>query len=112
MAEPNIRSIAFPTLDENQIADLGRCTAAAPRMCREGETLFKVGDCDFAFYIVKSGEIEILDYSGDEPRTVTVHHKGEFTGDVSHLTGNPSVVTAVARGETEVYEISRDALRR
>src|SRR5262249_30718911 len=45
------------------------------------------------------------------PRLVTVHQPGEFTGDVSHLTGNPAVVTAVARGDCEVLEIAAGALR-
>jgi thioredoxin reductase (NADPH) len=43
---------------------------------------------------------------------IVVHRKGEFTGDVSHLTGLPSVVSAIARGDCEVYEISSEALRR
>ena len=68
------------------------------------EMLFAVGERDFKFFIVRSGEVEILDYSGDEPKTVTVHRKGEFTGDISHLTGLPAVVSAVARGDCEVYE--------
>src|SRR5205085_899093 len=33
-------------------------------------------------------------------------------GDVSHLTGTPAVVSAVARGPCEVYEVSGEALRR
>ena len=37
---------------------------------------------------------------------------GQFTGDVSQLTGGPAVVSAVARGDCEVYEVSGDALRR
>src|SRR5439155_24250436 len=61
---------------------------------------------------VKSGEVEIVDHSGDQPKTVTIHCKGQFTGDVSHLTGNPAVVSAVARGDTEVYAVSGDVLRR
>ena len=112
MAEPDLRSVAFPTLDEAQVADLARCTDAAPRSYRDGQTLFAVGDRNFKFFIIKSGEVEIVDYSGDGPRTVTVHHKGGFTGEVSHLTGGPSVVSAVARGGCEVYEVSGDALRR
>jgi len=64
------------------------------------------------FFIVKSGEIEIVDHSGDEPKTVTVHRKGQFTGEITHLTGNPAVVSAIARGDCEVYQISGDALRR
>jgi thioredoxin reductase (NADPH) len=111
MSEPNLQSIAFPILDDTQIAELGQCTAAEPRSYKDGQTLVQVGQRDFPLFIVKSGEIEVIDYSGDEPRTVTVHRKGGFTGDVSHLTGAPSVIGLVARGDSEVYEISRDAVR-
>jgi len=111
MAEHDLHAIAFPTLDETQIAELSRCTSATPRVYRHGQTLFAVGDRDFKFFIVTSGEVAIIDSSGDEPRTITVHRKGAFTGDISHLTGNPAVVSAVARGNCEVYEISGEALR-
>src|SRR5579859_1768008 len=112
MVEHGLQSVAFPTLDESQIAELGKCAAAAPKLYRDGQTLFAVGERDFKFFIVKSGEVEIIDYSGDAPKVIAVHHKGEFTGDVSHLTGLPSVVSAIARGDCEVYEISSEALRR
>jgi thioredoxin reductase (NADPH) len=112
MAENTLHTIAFPTLEETRISEFVRCTKAAPRLYRNGETLFAVGDRDFKFFIVTSGEIEIIDYSGDEPRTVTIHRKGQFTGDVSFLTGNPAVVSGVARGDIEVYEVSADALRK
>ena len=111
MAEHNLWSIAFPTLDEAQITQLEGCTNASRKVYRNGETLFAVGDRDFKFHIIKSGEVEIIDYSGDVPKTLVVHAKGSFTGDISHLTGNPSVVGAVARGDCEVVEISREALR-
>jgi len=112
MAEHNLQSIAFPTLDEAQISKLAQCTTATPKVYRDGQTLFAVGDRDFKFFIVKSGEIEIVDHSGDAPKTVTVHRKGQFTGEITHLTGNPAVVSAIARGDCEVYQISGDALRR
>src|SRR5438132_2868518 len=64
------------------------------------------------FFVVKSGEVDIVDLSGDEPKTLTVHRKGQFTGDVSHLTGARAVVSAIARGPCQVIEISGDALRR
>jgi thioredoxin reductase (NADPH) len=111
MAVHNLQSIAFPTLEEEQIAELARCTGAAPKTYRDGQTLFAVGERDFKFFIVRSGAVDIVDYSGDTPNIVTTHHKGQFTGDVSFLTDNPAVVSGVARGETEVYEISREALR-
>ena len=112
MPEHNLQSIAFPTLDEAQISKLAQCTTATPKVYRDGQTLFAIGDRDFKFFIVKSGEIEIVDHSGDAPKTVTVHRKGQFTGEITHLTGNPAVVSAIARGDCEVYQISGDALRR
>ena len=55
--------------------------------------------------------MEILDVSGEAARTVVVHMPGQFTGDVGHLTGGPAVVTACARGDCEVLEISAASLR-
>lgn len=112
MAEPDLRSTAFPTLDAAQIASLGKCAAASAKQFRDGETLFWVGDRDFQFFVVKAGEVEIVDRTGDEPRTVVVHGPGQFTGDVTHLTGAPAVVSAVARGDCEVYQIASADLRR
>ena len=112
MAEHNLQSVAFPTLEQSQIDELGRCSTVTTKVYRAGQTLFAVGDRDFKFFIIKSGEVEIVDHSGDQPKTVTIHRKGQFTGDVSHLTGNPAVVSAVAHGDCEVYEVSGDLLRR
>ncbi|TLY45608.1 MAG: cyclic nucleotide-binding domain-containing protein [Nitrospirae bacterium] len=112
MAEHNLHSVAFPTLEQSLIDDLSRCSSVTTKTYRDGQTLFSVGDRDFKFFIVKSGEVEIVDHSGDQPKTVTVHRKGQFTGDVSHLTGNPAVVSAIARGDCEVYVVSGDVLRR
>ncbi len=111
MAEHTLESIAFPALTSEQIAQIATCTTASPRRCQEGETLVATGNRSFHFFIVKSGEIEILDYSGEKPKTITTHRKGQFTGDVAHLTGAPAVFTAIARGECEVFEITGEALR-
>ena len=47
-----------------------------------------------------SGAVEILDPSGEEPRTLGMHQPGEFTGDIDILSRRRSVVRAVARGDT------------
>ncbi len=111
LTEPDIQSIAFPTLDPSQIAELSRCAGATPKLYRDGEELFAVGERNSKFHVIISGQVEIIDYSGEIPKTVTIHHKGGFTGDISHLTGNPTVVSGMARGDCEVYEILGDALR-
>src|ERR1043165_7493620 len=111
MAEPDLRGVAFPTLDAARIAELERCVHASLKRYHAGEALFKVGDRDFKFFVIKSGEVEIVDPTGDTPKTVTAHKAGEFTGDVSHLAGNPSVVDAIAKTDCEVYEMSTAELR-
>ncbi len=111
MSERNLLSVAFPILGEAQITELERCTNAVPRSFRDGETLFAVGDRDFGFFIVKSGEVEIVDHTGDKPETLTIHHKGAFTGDITHLTGGRAIVSGVARGDCEVSEVTSGALR-
>jgi thioredoxin reductase (NADPH) len=111
MAVHDLHSAAFPTLTDAQIAELARCTSAACKSFKKGEILIAVGERNFKFFVVKSGEIEIVDSSGDKPNVIAVHHKGNFTGDISHLTGMPAVITAVAGVDCDVYVITPDALR-
>ena len=112
MAEHDLQSVAFPKLNEAQMAALDRCLLTRRQRYRDGEMLFKVGDRDFKFFVVKSGKVEIVDESGETPRTIAVQGPGEFTGDVAQLTGGPAIVNAIARGDCEVYEVSPDALRK
>jgi thioredoxin reductase (NADPH) len=111
MAEHDLHAVAFPRLTEAQMAALGRCAGALLRHYRDGLALIKAGDRDYKFFVVKSGEIEILDESGETPKSLAVLGTGEFTGDVAHLTGGPSLITAVARGDCEVYEVSSEGVR-
>jgi len=111
MALSDLHAIAFPTLDAAQIDALGRCALASLKQYRDGQFLFHCGERDFKFFVVKSGEVEIVDETGDERKTLVVHRAGQFTGDVSHLTGNPAVVSAVVRGDCEVYEVETEVLR-
>jgi thioredoxin reductase (NADPH) len=111
MPEHNLKSIAFAVFGEEQIAQVADCTTVAPKLYRDGETPIKGGERCLKFYIVKSGSIEILDVSGDELKPITIHEKGEFTGDISHLTGTPAIFSVAARGDAEVFEITGEALR-
>src|SRR5258708_4605820 len=111
MVEHDLYAVAFPKLEEAQIASLGRCSLTTLKRYRDGEKLFEVGDRDFKFFVIKSGEVEIVDESGEAPKTIAVLRPGEFTGDVAQLTGGPAIVNGVARGDCEVFEVSPDALR-
>ena len=109
MSDPLCSTLAFPNLSEAEL----RCVAeiGVARSFRDGDILIEEGDRDFPFYAVRSGEVVILESSTGEPREVTVHKPGGFTGDVSMLTGRPALIAAVARGDTEVYEVPASRIR-
>jgi thioredoxin reductase (NADPH) len=111
MESRELRSIAFPKLSEAELASLGGCPLTVLKRYPAGDTLFEIGERNCDFCVVKSGEVEIVDESGDAPKTVTVHGPGEFTGEVAQLTGSPALVRAVVRRESEIYEVSPEALR-
>ncbi|HEX3531374.1 MAG TPA: FAD-dependent oxidoreductase [Thermoanaerobaculia bacterium] len=111
MIDHELHSAAFPRLDAAQIAKLGACAGAVLQRHADGQKLFEAGDRDFKFFVIKSGEIEIVDESVEPAETVVVLGPGEFTGDVAHLTGRRAVVSAVARGGCEAYEVSNATLR-
>ncbi len=112
MAAQDLNAMAFPTLTEEQITQLARYAGAPTKTFRAGEALFRAGDRDPKFYIIKSGELEIIDVTGDQPKTIRMQGPGDFTGDVGHLTGSPKVVSAIARSDCEVYEMSEADLRK
>lgn len=110
MNEQDLQDVAFAKLSKEQVSMLEHCGGAELKKYGKGQKLIECGDRQFKFFVVKSGEIEILDDS-ESPNTIAVLGPGEFTGDIAHLTGGPSLVSAVARDDCEVYEVSAEALR-
>ena len=82
MPEHDLQSITFPTLDESQIAALGRCTLAAPKRYRDGQTLFTVGDRDLNFF---GSVVTLLFYPSlnGNAEFVTINKQSNY--DVVHL---------------------------
>ena len=102
-------NILFPKLDRTQIAEIEK--RAELKFFRDGEILYKTGTKNFSCYVVKSGEIEIVNHSDGESKIVTTAGYGQFTGDVNLLINSPAVVDAIAVGNCQVLEIKQDALR-
>jgi thioredoxin reductase (NADPH) len=111
MIDQDLHAAAFPRLDKAQLAVLEGCPLSKLTHYRDGETLFEAAQRDSNFYVVKTGAVEIVDDAGDEPKVVATLGPGEFTGEVAQLTGGPAIFSGVARGESDVFEISNDALR-
>ena len=55
--------------------------------CSVVEVLIEQGDSAVPFFVVVSGEAEIVRPSGAAETLVTVHGPGQFTGEVNMLTG-------------------------
>jgi thioredoxin reductase (NADPH) len=100
---------AFPKLSERELACVA--TIGTPRTFRDGDVLIEAEQLDYPFYAVRSGQIQIIECSSGEPKEVAVHGVGEFTGDVDILTGRPTLISAIARGDTEVIEVPAARIR-
>jgi thioredoxin reductase (NADPH) len=111
MIDQDLHAAASPKLNKAQLAALEGCPLSKLKHYRDGEKLFEAGQCDCNFYVVKTGAVEIVDDAGDEQKVVATLGPGEFTGEVAQLTGGPAIFSGVARGESDVFEISNDALR-
>jgi thioredoxin reductase (NADPH) len=110
MADLDLHKVAFPTLDDAHVATLAKF--GTRRALRDGEHLFKAGDRTYKFFVVERGAVEIVEHSSGETKKVALHERHAFGGDVSLVTGRPALVSAVARGDTEVFEISPGDIRR
>jgi len=109
-ADDYVHHLAFPKLSDSEVA---RLAGLAPiRVFGDGELVFQAGQRGLPLYVVESGEIAIVDESGDEPVTVVVHGPREFTGDVSLLTDRPAITSGYAQGETRAYCVGQCDLRR
>jgi thioredoxin reductase (NADPH) len=111
MADPFVqREVAFPRLDDAQIARLlpfGKTRDAAA-----GEILFDQGDSDRGVFVLIEGSIEIVNPTCEGEVIVTVHQAGEFTGEVDVLSGRRSLVRGRTRTASKVLEIDPHSLRR
>ena len=103
-------NILFPKLNESQIAEIKK--RAELKTYQDGEVLYRTGAINFSSYVVIEGEIEIVNRSDGESKTVITIGERQFTGDVALLTGNPAVVDAIARGNCQLLEIENENLRR
>jgi len=103
-------AVAFPELTHDEMQCIG--SMGLVRKFTDGETLFASGDHEVSLFVVKSGEVAIIDSTNGSPRDVVIHGPRAFTGDVSMLTGRPTVVSAEARGDCEAIEITACQIRR
>ncbi len=108
-ATPESNAVAFPRLDDEQMAMLEK--VGQRRTLKGGEPLFHTGETDLSLHVMISGEAEVYDVHDGTENIIAVAGPREFLGDVSMLTGGAAVVNARTRGDVELIEIDAANLR-
>ena len=109
MMTTNLQGVAFPKLE--RFDDLEHCPGATLRHFKDGEALIRRGEPACRIFVVVSGELLVVDDAVDPPRTIATLGPGEFTGEVSQLTGAASFVTVIAHGDVDAYEVTTEGVR-
>jgi thioredoxin reductase (NADPH) len=102
------REQIFPTLTAEQVARVR--AHGKMRATLRGDVLFEAGSEEYGFFVVSEGRIEIVRPYGATETLVTVHGPGEFTGEVSLLSGRRTLVRGRVSEPGEVIELPREAL--
>ena len=98
----------FPKLTPEQIrriAAYGRMRSVQP-----GEVLIEQGDTSVPFFVVITGEVEIVRPFDAHETLVTVHGYGEFTGEVNMLSGRRSFFRARVTKPGKVIELGHQQM--
>ena len=110
---PNVteeqRAGMFPRLSDAQIARIA--LHAKRRSVAAGEILFEQGVPDAGLHVVLSGTLEVVRPGIAGEDKITVHSAGQFTGEVTSITGGRSLVRGRMREAGEVLDLDGDALR-
>ncbi len=99
---------AFPKLTEEEMDLL--VPYASCEHFQDGDMVFSAGKADVDMFVVRSGELEILN-PHDEDSVLTTHVAGQFSGDIDLLTRRPVNVSGRAKGATHVMRVSNEKLR-
>jgi thioredoxin reductase (NADPH) len=100
----------FPILSSEQIdrlRPLGRV-----RHVKQNEVLFQPSDVNVPFFVILSGRMEIVEPCFDGECAIAVHDRaGEFTGEISMISGQRCLVLGRMTEEGDLLEIASGALQ-
>src|SRR5258706_6239898 len=103
-------SIAFPKLDDRQLAMLE--PLGAGRIVRRGELVYKAGHGDLGLMAVLRGELEVFESRDGQEQILATSGPCGFVGDVAMLMGTAALASARGKAdESEILEVPADRLR-
>jgi thioredoxin reductase (NADPH) len=103
------RTQAFPTLTAAQISRIR--PLARLRQVASGEILFEPGDTELPFFVLLSGGMEIVQPGFSGEREIVKHGPGEFTGEMTMISGQRCLVRGRVTAPGEFLELSPEGLR-
>jgi thioredoxin reductase (NADPH) len=103
------RQQMFPKLTEAQIARIA--AHAVRRSIPAGQVVFNQGDSDLGIQVVLSGTLEIVRPGIASDDLITVHGPGQFTGEVSTLSGRRALVRGRMREAGELLFLDQAGFR-
>ena len=98
----------FPTLTPAQVKRIAAHGQVRP--IRAGELLIEAGARVVPFFVITAGRVEAVRPSGTTETLVAVHGPGQFTGEVSMLSGRPALVRSRVSESGEVIELDHEQL--
>src|SRR5437879_1886618 len=103
-------SIAFPKLDDSQLAMLE--PLGSRRKVPRGELIFKAGQRDLPLIVVLRGEVEIFEPRDAQEQILSTPGPRDFIGEVGMLTGTAALGSARGKAdESEILEVPADRFR-
>jgi len=96
---------------ERSIRFINMMSINEPRLCMQGETLFRQGDEGNHMFIIKSGRVQVTVEGKDGRKHIVGERgRGECCGETACLSSNPRncTVTCVSSDGCEVLCVSRD----
>lgn len=101
---------AFPRLSPEHLATLE--AHGERRSVQPGDVLYTEGEPSPSFYVILDGRVGMIeDYGTGEQQVIRVHGSGRFLGELSVLTGQPELLTAVALEDGAVLAVDAQLLR-
>src|SRR3954470_1841942 len=98
----------FPTLTAQQVS---RVAAHGRRRATVlGEVLVEGGDRTIPFFVVVSGELQVVRPSDAAETLIVAHRAGQFSGEVNMISGRRSVARVRVSEPGEVIQLEREQL--
>lgn len=98
----------FPKLTSEQVARVA--SHGQLRRVESGEVLVETGQEYTLFFLVNTGQLDVIQMSDDAQEVVASIRMGQFTGEVNLLTGRRALVQILVSESGEIIQLDRDQL--